>query len=644
MVHHHQPVGNLNEAVRKAVQGAYLPVLEALEAGGLPVTLHYSGALLEWLSDHEPTTLERIGKLVSSHRAELLGGPMYAPLLPLLSNDDVIGQCQMLSDWLEERFAVRPRAAWLPEFAWEPTLPSPLRASGLEFALLDDTQFVASGVPTRSLNAPFVTDDGEKVLTLVPVASELSSSIGFTSEKHVLESLRSHAQHGGMLVLGLHAERLNTKNALEHFQKFLALLETTEFLTPCTLSQALEQHPAQQHVFLPTSTSRHLAQWTSPPETARALEQAHLPKLESFVRGGSWRSFLSKYPEIHHLARRTAHVSRKLAETPRAPESAWRSLYRAQSGNAFWHGGADGVMANYLRSSAYRHLIEAENASEPRKYGWLEIEYADFDVDGHDEVIAESNTINAYFDPQRGGAITELDQRDRAVNVCDTFARWREALHFEHPELRTDTHPRHSLLDHFIGAESTFQEFERGDALELGDFVTGAFEAGKYRDRVTLQRQGFVRGPVGEPVPVELKKAVRFKPKESRLEIEYRIDNLGHTDIITRFGSEWNFGLLVPDAPDRAVLVNDRIVGNFGSSLDVIARTYTLRDPFLGLEMQFDFGKEVLVWQHPILTSNLRDGHLEHRYQSTLVLPLWDLDLPMGRSRRIAYSLTLKAL
>jgi 4-alpha-glucanotransferase len=299
------------------------------------------------------------------------------------------------------------------------------------------------------------------------------------------------------------------------------------------------------------------------------------------------------------------------------------------------------VYRNFLRAQAYTNLIRAENAIEPRKYGWLEIEYADFNCDDVLDVIAESHTMNLYFNPAVGGMITEFDYRPKAWNLIDTFTRKPE---FYHPEGATyDTYPRRALVDHFLGAESNLPEFAANTSLELGDFTTGAFEVSKYRDRVTLVRDGFVRGPIGEPVPVEVKKAVRIVHKESRLEIDYRITNKGDVDVITRFGSEWGFGMLSGSTKDRYAVVDGRKAGSLGEIAEHrTVRSASLVDEWLGLEIAFDFdGRDVLLWRHPIETLEKTGDHFEKRYQSTVLLPLWDLDLPAGRSRRITYGVRI---
>ena len=70
VIHHHQPSGNLEDGVRRAVEGAYRPILELLEAHAqLRVNLHYSGAILEWLETHAVAVIERVRSL--EHLSEL---------------------------------------------------------------------------------------------------------------------------------------------------------------------------------------------------------------------------------------------------------------------------------------------------------------------------------------------------------------------------------------------------------------------------------------------------------------------------------------------------------------------------------------------------------------------------------------------
>jgi 4-alpha-glucanotransferase len=577
LVHHHQPCGNLEEGIRAAFSSAYQPMLLALEEHpGVRVNLHYSGALLEWLEANEAGFLERVKGLGS--RAEHLCGAMYEPLLSMIPREDATAQINTHWAMLERLFRVSARGFYLTEFAWEPHLAALIAGTGLEFVPLPVEQF-----PDGCRGGVYATEEQGKPLKLI------------ASHRPNLERSPANALKNleGFVTLILNAEDVKSG----WFEDLLGVLAGHETVL---LSEAVDNRTPERLVYLPTAV---------------------MPD------GSSWRNAVLKHRESDHLHKRVAYASSKLNAVFRVPEEAYQHLWRAQTGLPYW---SAGVQANYLRFNAYRNLIRAENILEPRKYAWLEIDYRDLNLDGADDVIAEAHTMSLYFDPRGGGSITEFDYRPKAVNLLDTFTPPH------HP------YPRRALIDHFIGAEdTTLEQFAASRHLELGDFTTGAFEAGKYRDRVTLVRLGTVRGPSGVPVPVEVKKAVRLKPKEAKLEVEYRIQNHGDWDIVTRFGSEWNFGLLTDDAPDRYYVVNGKRAGNLSSTREHRnALKAGITDEWLGINLEFEFPRETMLWTHPVYSS----WNGSKQYQSSVMLPLWDLDLPRGRSRRIQYSLRVNDL
>ncbi len=322
--------------------------------------------------------------------------------------------------------------------------------------------------------------------------------------------------------------------------------------------------------------------------------QALIYPKPSWNRAQPWRELLAT-PQINWLHKRIARASAKLNSQFRVPEEAYQFLYQAQQASI--------LEQPRLHSEAYQNIIQSENILEPHKYSWLEIETLDFDCDGSDEVIAEAHTMNLYFKPGLGGQLLELDARNRSLNLVSQ-----------------------ALSDHFIGAEESMSRFAVGQTLELGDFVNVPFEASKYRDRVTMTRTGTVRGPSGVPVSVEIKKAIRIFPKESKLEVEYRLTNHGHWDIVTRFGSAWELELV---GQDFALISGSKEI--LSQELNLEHRTTQslgVRQNSVGLELRLHFGRENLVWSF-------------QKPDSILILPLWDLDLPKGRSRRIQYEIKL---
>ena len=579
VIHHHQPSGNLEDGVRRAVEGAYRPILELLEMHPqLRVNLHYSGALLEWLETHEPALIERIRGL--NTRSEHLSSAIQEPLLALIPREDAVAQVGAHWTLLERLFGVNARGFYLTEFAWEPHLPALIASTGLEWLPLPLAQF-----PPGTTSGVYTTEEQGRSIKLIACV------------RPNLERAASRCLEGQIdfACIALSAEDLIGRT------KWLSdLLTSLRAFETVLLSDYVDTTPAERLVYLPSASPA--------PHT-------------------SWRDALMMHPESDHLHKRAAYASSKLNAVFRVPEEAHQHLWRAQSALPYW---SAGVQLNYLRFSAYRNLIAAENILEPRKYAWLEITYRDLDLDGSDDVIVEAHTMNLFFNPRLGGSLTEFDYRPATVNLLDSFTP------------PGSPYPRRSLIDHFLGAEdTTLADFASGNYLELGDFVAGAFQASKYRDRVTLIRTGVVRGPNGVPVPMEVKKAVRLKHREGKLEIEYRIHNHGDWDVVTRFGSEWNFGLLSGDSKDRYYVIAGKRAGNLSAQSEHRNATQvSIVDEWLGVRIDFEFPRETLLWTHPVYSE--QSG--VKQYQSSAVLPLWDLDVPKGRSRRIAYSVQVSDL
>lgn len=599
VVHNHQPNGNLPDLFERAHQTAYLPFLKVLqEHPTIKINLHYSGTLLQWIQKNHPSTLQLLKQLVERGQVELLAGGMHEPLLPLIPKRDRMAQISAQREWMAQHLSSRSKGVWLAECAWDTDLPETLSECGVEYTLLDDTQ-----IPEQALPATFymTEHDGHNVRVFV-MQHQLHNQMPYAQPATIIENIRAQKQ---LVVLGEDGESFGLTG--DTFQRcyeegwlkgFFQALEQNRDIQLVHLSDELKQ-PCSGLVYVPSSSF-------SAPD-------------------GYFRQAMAKYAGINNLHKRMRYTSLKLDLTPRASQQAYEHLWRGQTGDAYWPTSAE---YNFVRFEAYRNLIRAENEIEPRKYSWLEIDYRDTNGDGVQELIAESHTMNLHFSPTEGGSLQEWDYREKAVNLVDSYS--------DHPR----THPR-TLVEHFFGGEVSLRSFAHGQYLELGDFSTGLFDAGKYRNRVTLSRMGIVRGPAGIPVPVELKKSLKILPKEHQIELEYRITNHGDWDIITRFGSKWNFGLLAGDSPDRYFYINGRKVGSLGSTQEHREVTHAgIVDEWLGIRVVFEFeGREATIWHYPVVCDRKRP-----LYQSSVFMPVFDLDLPKGRSRRLAFNVHVEEL
>src|SRR5574341_2469452 len=253
-------------------------------------------------------------------------------------------------------------------------------------------------------------------------------------------------------------------------------------------------------------------------------------KIRPFIKGGIWRNFLAKYPESNHMHKRMLMASRKVHDalgrvgqstgSVKAEGAAMVDhLYQSQCNDSYWHGVFGGLYLPHLRSAVYEHLIRAEyladgilkgqgarGKGQGRKKSWIEIEKGDFDKDGNDEVMLNSELLNLFLDPAEGGRLTELDWKPRSFNLTNTLTRRREVYHEkilqmvrDRPagspgggaktihervavkeeglqyHLLYDWYTRGSLLDHFLGSGVDLAGFMKSEYYEAGDFVLGAY-------------------------------------------------------------------------------------------------------------------------------------------------------------------------
>ena len=144
-MHAHQPVGNFDSVLDQAYRTAYEPFLGVLERHpNVRVNLHYSGSLLDWVTEHRPAFINRVARLVKQGQVELLASGYYEPILPIIPEPDRQEQIRLMRRTLKRTFGAEAAGAWLTERVWEPELPQTLAAAGIAYTMLDTNQFRAA--------------------------------------------------------------------------------------------------------------------------------------------------------------------------------------------------------------------------------------------------------------------------------------------------------------------------------------------------------------------------------------------------------------------------------------------------------------------------------------------------------------------
>ncbi|HSM18309.1 MAG TPA: alpha-amylase/4-alpha-glucanotransferase domain-containing protein [Gemmatimonadales bacterium] len=551
-VHLHQPTGNFDHVFRDHVDQAYLPFLQRVsERDFLPVTLHISGPLLEWLEQHSDGFLDLVGRLVSDGRVELLLAGFYEPILAALPRADRVEQIQWMREALERRFGITATGLWLTERVWEPDLPADLAEAGVRFVLVDDHHFLVSGFERHQIHTPWTTESDGKRVTLFPIDERLRYLVPFRPPEETAGYLRELRDAGHRLaVLADDGEKFGgwpgtrewvyERGWLDQFLDMMGGMVAQGEVQLTTFEQALNEVPSAGIAYLPTASYREMEGWALPPTAAVRLARLEhdlgKERLEgadgALVRGAHWRNFLAKYAEANRMHKKMMALS-ALCRWRGDPPDARRAIGRAQCNDAYWHGVFGGLYLPHLRAAVWHNLALAE--AELRADDPLAHDMADFDADGHEEILIHSAKFSAVVSPDRGGVVEEYTLFETGINYADVLTRRREAYlqlaapvapsdgvaSIEPAELApVDTDTRALVVDRVLPAGLTLEAYERGRYQPVASWARAVFRA-----TVEHEDQGIaiVLRPTTEAAPGLIEKRLRFD-HAGRLSVSYRWD------------------------------------------------------------------------------------------------------------------------
>ncbi len=685
-VHNHQPVGNFDFVFQGAFERAYQPFLDvAVRHPAIALSFHFSGPLLEWLEVHQPDYLDRVAALAATGRVEILSGGFYEPILSMIPDHDKLGQIRKMNAYLAERFNYQARGLWLTERVWEPHLALPISQAGISYLPVDDYHFLSAGLEAGELAGYYLTEEQNATIGMFPISQQLRYAIPFKDPERTIEVLRAAGELGDHPVQvmmddgekfglwpGTWGRCYGRDRWLERF--FVALEENSDWLETTTFGEVYDSLPPAGRVYLPTASYFEMSQWTLPPQSGARLDQfledleerQAIDQVRPFVRGGTWRNFLAKYPEANWMQKRVFQVSQKIASSLRESGettelvAAQDDLWRSQCNCAFWHGIFGGLYLPHLRHAIYSHLLRAEAVVDKVTDG-CRFRLADIDCDGREEIEVTTPYIKAFVTPL-GGALKELDILPVHFNLLDTMSRYRESYHrrLESAEtgkagdgsihkrqrakephlekhLQVDTHPRHMLLDHFFTRGTTVDQVQRNTAAITNGLATAVYDCAVKDNSVICTTKGPVLGET-----LALSKTIAFEGDKVSVELE--IANEGHDAVKGLYGLEFNFALLGGHTKDRYYLIDGRKPADpYLDAQDELAgvSSVALVSEYEGIKAELRFKEPATVWRYPVKTVNMSEDGFERVYQSSVVLPVWPLDLPAGERFRL--ELTLQA-
>lgn len=489
-----------------------------------------------------------------------------------------------------------------------------------------------------------------------------------------------------------------TEGWLDQF--LTALQANQDWLKTMTFSQVKDTRPGLGRIYLPTASYFEMNQWCLPAVKAGLLgrverELEDLDKLETvrpFLHGGIWKNFLVKYPESNQMHKKMLYLSSRIKQLPESEErdAAQKLIYKAQTNDAYWHGVFGGLYLPHLRHAIYRYLIKAERCldaarqREERKLGVnpagaARLEFLDLNMDSRKEVLISTPFYTGGLTPSEGGQLFEFSVKSLGYNLLNTLQRRFEHYHDQdaepvtspveeegvatiharetevdqqlRKELAYDWYARRMFIDHFLGEQISLDEFADCQYAEQGDFVNQAYEwlvpdqgstlnhAEKAIGTISLRRRGGAWD--GESwILLELTKTFTFADRD--LIVNYGLKNCSQQAASFRFGVECNLSMPSCGGPGGHYQLEGQ--GNWNGPLDLRKEDagisqLKLVDEVLKGTVEINWDRPAALWRFPVETVSQSESGWEKTYQSSVVMPIWHLELNPGEKWRVGINL-----
>lgn len=541
-LHFHQPHGQLKWVSERIFENSYKMLLEVFKKySDLKFTVHISGPLLLYLRDNHQDWLEEMLKLGDLGTLEFMGGTISEAILPLVPGSDRIEQIVRYFELFEEISGVKPRGFWLPERAWEPWLPQVLASAGVEYTLVDDAVLVKTGYPRELSQYSWIVEDGGLAVKVLFIDEKIRYILPWEKPQVVVDYLASRrGDPSAVVVWGSDAEKfgewMSSDASRAWLEEFLEKLRHDERIRLVHPSEYLREHGVRGYLYLDSGSYDKMMEWSR----------------------GFIRNFLYKYAESKNMYHKALWVKRKLERAYRSQREIPLDYYLAQCNDAYWHGLFGGIYLAHLRQAIYESLIKTETEAE-KLLGYYAEERVkkiiiDFDLDGRDELLVETPTVNLYIKPSDGGTLFEFDVKKKGFehNVQDTMTRYHEP--YLPPEFKPDWYRRVSWRVHVWGVETTREDWvfntpyrDMSDLALTTHRVVFSEEPRVFHLRAT----GGVYYYGVKACNVLVEKTVRVEERGYR--VIYTVRNLGESTLRGKLGFEYHVAWKIDRLTEREV-------------------------------------------------------------------------------------------
>ncbi|MCL2128110.1 MAG: DUF1926 domain-containing protein [Treponema sp.] len=596
--HAHLPYGAETGEFENIYARKLLPFVSALcKYPRIQAVLHYSGVLLHWVERLHPELFMLIEDMVARRQIEMLGGGFYEPMLPIIPLQDKIGQIELLTTYLRKQFGKRPQGCWIPDYAWEQGLVSPLAACGMNYTFLSERQFaLAEGADCYT---PCICEDQGKIISVFPVMQSLEAELAGKSVYAVLEDFSNNFPGKREILISLFPARINVMHD-----------EPDE----CAWGRFFEELSHCENFVETVNPGRHL-------RGLKGLKKLYFPDSTGSENSVPPRRFINIHPEASGIYSKmifTNMLINQLRGDKSRKLSAHEELWKAQGSALFCSTGRQGLHNNSLRNAAYSSLLEAERITREKSKVTPSLVSFDFNMDGGGEWLFQDVKINCYVQ-STGGGIFELDYLPKTWNYLDTSGG------------------RLAFADRLLPANAAAENLAPGDIKGARLCRSERYEPGdidKVRRKLCL---ALAQAPDLLFGNVEIEKI--FLLKKDTVSVGYSLANRGTEKIVFQFSPEIDLSL--PGEGDAFV----RFFACKTGSADTQLLQPLLRGAD-GLKIQ-DIRNEVQITLSasrpfdgrisPVYTDDDQGG--AKLYQALCVMPLFPVTVASGESWSVEFTL-----
>ncbi len=606
-------------------------ILELLHnSSNIKAAFHISGTSISLLDKKLDGFSNNIRTLLDRNQIELLGGGIYEPVFSFIPKEDRQTQLMLMGRLLNHTFGYTPNGAWITELSWDPSFAIDFSKSRIHFTCLPKEYFIQSGINENDLSGYFVTEEEGRKVAVFPILFELNKLMQNLTPESAVENITKtikETNSSSPSASIFYKSNSPTKEDINWINKFFILINESGVFETVLFSDYFHNYKPKGRIYLPAA-------------------QYH-----SSNNGTYWKhSILNNY-EINLLHKKMLRVSKKINSAKEGKSrfkvikemitQAHDLLLKGQCNDAYLCSDWSGIQIPQQRHNAYKNLIKAENLIDSAsKQGskWIQAYEIDYDCDGHDEIIVETETQNIYISPGFGGTVLEHDYRPKNTNITNVLSRKKE-WHYTAENGKTvfDYYQKLNLIDHFLDKGISLEQCISNNLPHLTKEVIKPYGIEKIKAKeeickITLNSLFALENHNDKP-SVQLEKQISVRSGDSSVFYEYKLTNKSSKPAQFIFGIEFNFNI-------TPSLENDCFVYTDGDknkkfNLPSPASAETIKDlkqisifnKSEGLDLSLSFDKQCTLFRYPVETVQKLTNTEEKIYQGTTFLATWEINI-----------------